>query len=103
MKGKGTFLISKSLLEEEVKLLDAREGEEEEQEKEPNNEACLNDMQFTKLDELLTQTQMYTEFLLEKMEDITNVSFQASFIDESSKLRTIFFTWLIKFFYESHC
>ncbi|XP_044469145.1 ATP-dependent DNA helicase DDM1 isoform X2 [Mangifera indica] len=72
MKGKGTFLISKSMLEEEVKLLDAREGEEEEQEKEPNNEACLNDMQFTKLDELLTQTQMYTEFLLEKMEDITN-------------------------------
>ncbi|WZZ71602.1 hypothetical protein YC2023_082972 [Brassica napus] len=26
---------------------------------------------FTKLDELFTQTQLYSEFLLEKMEDIT--------------------------------
>ncbi|KAJ0097571.1 hypothetical protein Patl1_28915 [Pistacia atlantica] len=71
-KVEGAFLISKSIIEEEVKLLEARVGEDGEQEKEPKNEACLNDMQFTKLDELLTQTQMYTEFLLDNMEDITN-------------------------------
>ncbi|WZZ33304.1 hypothetical protein YC2023_016705 [Brassica napus] len=29
------------------------------------------DVSFTKLDELFTQTQLYSEFLLEKMEDIT--------------------------------
>lgn len=33
----------------------------------------LNETKFTKLDELLTQTQLYFEFLLEKMDDITKV------------------------------
>ncbi|KAK9669974.1 hypothetical protein RND81_13G167500 [Saponaria officinalis] len=34
--------------------------------------AHLNNVQFSKLDDLLTQTQLYSEFLLEKMDDITN-------------------------------
>lgn len=68
----GTLLISKDMEEEEEKLLEARVEEEDvEQENVSKNEAHLNDLQFNKLDELLTQTQMYAEFLLEKMEDIT--------------------------------
>ncbi|KAH9663205.1 helicase lymphoid-specific [Citrus sinensis] len=68
----GTLLISKDMEEEEKKLLEARADEENvEQENVSKNEAHLNDLQFNKLDELLTQTQMYAEFLLEKMEDIT--------------------------------
>lgn len=70
----GTLLISKDMEEEEEKLLEARVEEEDvEQENVSKNEAHLNDLQFNKLDELLTQTQMYAEFLLEKMEDITVV------------------------------
>ncbi|GKU99146.1 hypothetical protein SLEP1_g12034 [Rubroshorea leprosula] len=63
-------LISRSMLEEENMLLQARLKEETEQE-EPEEAPQLNDSQFTRLDELLTQTQLYSEFLLEKMEDIT--------------------------------
>ncbi|XP_059458922.1 ATP-dependent DNA helicase DDM1 isoform X2 [Corylus avellana] len=65
-------LISRVMAEEEEKLLEARiKEEDEDRRKEPQAEALLNDSQFTKLDELLTQTQMYSEFLLEKMHDIT--------------------------------
>ncbi|GAY42722.1 hypothetical protein CUMW_069070 [Citrus unshiu] len=68
----GTLLISKDMEEEEKKLLEARADEENvEQDNVSKNEDHLNDLQFNKLDELLTQTQMYAEFLLEKMEDIT--------------------------------
>ncbi|XP_042018136.1 ATP-dependent DNA helicase DDM1-like [Salvia splendens] len=61
-------LISKAMEEEEEKLLEERLKEEEQK---PIEGASLNDTQFTKLDELLTQTQLYSEFLLEKMDDIT--------------------------------
>ncbi|PIN06882.1 DNA repair protein, SNF2 family [Handroanthus impetiginosus] len=65
-------LISKTMEEEEEKLQEERlKEEEEEKEIEPKEEPHLNDIQFTKLDELLTQTQLYSEFLLEKMDDIT--------------------------------
>lgn len=76
----GTLLISKDMEEEEKKLLEARADEENvEQENVSKNEAHLNDLQFNKLDELLTQTQMYAEFLLEKMEDITVVYTSSTF------------------------
>ena len=66
--------ISKSMEKEEEKLLGTRIKEEEKDcKQEPMETANLNDIQFTKLDELLTQTQLYTEFLLEKMDDITFV------------------------------
>ncbi|GAB2232056.1 hypothetical protein Drorol1_Dr00011078 [Drosera rotundifolia] len=73
--GEDTTLISSAMAEEEQNLLQARMKEEEaELEKKPE-EAILDDAQFSKLDELLTQTQLYSEFLLEKMDDITlNVS-----------------------------
>ncbi|GLT80004.1 hypothetical protein SLA2020_514670 [Shorea laevis] len=62
-------LIPRTMAEEENKLLQARlKGAEQ---KELQEAPQLNDSQFTKLDELLTQTQLYSEFLLEKMEDIT--------------------------------
>ncbi|GFQ06665.1 ATP-dependent DNA helicase ddm1, partial [Phtheirospermum japonicum] len=44
---------------------------EEEKTDEPKEAPVLTDTQFNKLDELLTQTQLFTEFLLEKMDDIT--------------------------------
>lgn len=61
-------LVLKSMVEEEEKLLKASAKEEEELCEEAPN---LNDSQFNKLDELLTQTKLYSEFLLEKMDDIT--------------------------------
>lgn len=65
-------LISTAIAEEEENLLEAQiKEEDEERRKEPQAESQLNDSQFTKLDELLTQTQMYSDFLLEKMDDIT--------------------------------
>ncbi|KAL2531531.1 ATP-dependent DNA helicase DDM1 [Abeliophyllum distichum] len=64
-------IISKSMAEEEEKLMGKRLKEEEEKMSEPKEEPYLNDIQFTKLDELLTQTQLYSEFLLEKMDTIT--------------------------------
>lgn len=61
-------LIPDAMVEEEDKLEQQRKMEEESVEKEAPN---LSETQFTKLDELLTQTQLYSEFLLEKMDDIT--------------------------------
>ena len=91
-KNGDSSLISKNIVEEEEKLLEARiKAEEEERKKEPEEEAHLNDTQFTKLDELLTQTQLYSEFLLEKMDDITAVSPHALFSDE--------FLWLGEFIF----
>lgn len=68
-KNGDTSLLSRNMAEEEEKLFEARIREV--QGKEPEEAPHLNDTQFTKLDELLTQTQMYSEFLLEKMDDIT--------------------------------
>ena len=75
------------MAEEEEKLLEARVKEEEEEEAEEEEERAngpqqaphLNDTQFTRLDELLTQTQLYSQFVLEKMDDITIESSPASF------------------------
>ncbi|KAE8685390.1 ATP-dependent DNA helicase DDM1 [Hibiscus syriacus] len=63
-------LLSEAMIKEEEKLMEDRLKEDIKQE-EPEESVHLNDTQFTRLDELLTQTQMYSEFLLEKMEDIT--------------------------------
>ncbi|OWM74552.1 ATP-dependent DNA helicase DDM1 [Punica granatum] len=86
-KNGDSSLISKAMAEEEEKLLDTRINEENaEQENNQDEAPDLNDSQFTKLDELLTQTQLYTEFLLEKMDDITfNASERA---DESTENKT---------------
>ncbi|CAH2043122.1 unnamed protein product, partial [Thlaspi arvense] len=63
-------LIPEAMVKEEEKLLKIREDEEKASV--GSVEAPdLNDTQFTRLDELLTQTQLYSEFLLEKMDDIT--------------------------------
>ncbi|KAK4426829.1 ATP-dependent DNA helicase DDM1 [Sesamum alatum] len=70
-------LVSRTMEEEEAKLQEERlKEEEEEKANEPREEPHLNDIQFTKLDELLTQTQLYSEFLLEKMDDITKNGFE---------------------------
>lgn len=76
-KNGDSLLISEAMAEEEKKLEQQRRLEEENVKKEA---PTLNDTQFTKLDELLTQTQLYSEFLLEKMDDITNVFFNFSLI-----------------------
>lgn len=67
-------------MEEEVETLQEERLEEGEKKNEPIEEPLLNEIQFTKLDELLTQTQLYSEFLLEKMDDITKVSFSCRII-----------------------
>lgn len=70
-KNGDTSLISQAMAEEELKLLEEREKEEVDDE--VKEAPPLVDSQYTKLDELLTQTQLYSEFLLEKMDDITKV------------------------------
>ncbi|KAK8937941.1 ATP-dependent DNA helicase DDM1 [Platanthera guangdongensis] len=62
-------LISKTMEEEEEKLLEERMNEEKDKQEE--KAAPSQEVKLSKLDELLTQTQLYSEFLLEKMEDIT--------------------------------
>ncbi|KAJ0981911.1 hypothetical protein J5N97_010166 [Dioscorea zingiberensis] len=67
-------LVSETMAEEEQKLLKARVKEEEEASKREQEVSAENEdpnFKFSKLDELLTQTQLYSEFLLEKMDDIT--------------------------------
>ncbi|XP_050226805.1 ATP-dependent DNA helicase DDM1 [Mercurialis annua] len=71
-KNGDSSLLSRVMAEEEEKLLVDRVKEEAAQEGNEPEKANLNDSQFTKLDELLTQTQLYTEFLLEKMDQITH-------------------------------
>lgn len=79
-KNGDSSLISTAMVDEEKKLLEARAKEEEvELKKEPEESLRLNDTQFTKLDELLTKTQMFSEFLLEKMDDIALVLFHTPF------------------------
>ncbi|KAH9622510.1 hypothetical protein KSS87_005654, partial [Heliosperma pusillum] len=86
-KNGDSTLISKKIAEEEEKLQEARVKEEEtEIEILPEAPVHLNDTQFSKLDDLLTQTQLYSEFLLEKMDDITNgVAVQEEQPEEPSK------------------
>ena len=79
-KNGDSSLLSRDMAKEEEKLLEARVKEEEEERANgPQQAPHLNDTQFTRLDELLTQTQLYSQFLLEKMDDITIVSSPASF------------------------
>ncbi|GAA0170833.1 DNA helicase [Lithospermum erythrorhizon] len=68
-KNGDSSLITEVMAKVEENLLEERVKEEEENN--PQAAPELNDIQFTKLDELLTQTQLYSEFLLEKMDDIT--------------------------------
>uniref|UniRef100_A0A803KVV3 ATP-dependent DNA helicase DDM1 n=1 Tax=Chenopodium quinoa TaxID=63459 RepID=A0A803KVV3_CHEQI len=71
-KNGDAILISKEMAEEEEKLLEVRVKEEiAEKERLAAEAATLNESQFSKLDDLLSQTQLYSEFLLEKMDDIT--------------------------------
>ncbi|KAG8062399.1 hypothetical protein GUJ93_ZPchr0003g17319 [Zizania palustris] len=70
-------LITEKMKEEEDKLHEARVKVEEEEEARKREEAARlafdPNARFSKLDELLTQTQLYSEFLLEKMEQIADV------------------------------
>ncbi|XP_054825112.1 ATP-dependent DNA helicase DDM1 [Prosopis cineraria] len=70
VKNEEPSFLSRSMEEEEKQLLETR-IKEEESKHEPQETPKLNESQFSKLDELLTQTQLYSEFLLEKMDDIT--------------------------------
>ncbi|XP_077216918.1 ATP-dependent DNA helicase DDM1-like isoform X2 [Tasmannia lanceolata] len=59
------------MTEEEERLHAAREEESSRVKSEEGKVPILDGDRFSKLDELLTQTQLYSEFLLEKMDDIT--------------------------------
>lgn len=79
-KNGDSSLISEAMAQEEEQLLKIREDEEKAKCAGSGEAPDLNDIQFNKLDELLTQTQLYSEFLLEKMEDITKVIFILTFL-----------------------
>ncbi|KAJ9703442.1 hypothetical protein PVL29_004988 [Vitis rotundifolia] len=70
-KNGDSSLISGTMAKEEEMLMEERVKEEDAEQVVPQEAPHLNDSQFTKLDELLTQTQLYSEFLLEKMDSIT--------------------------------
>lgn len=74
-KNGDSSLISEAMAQEEEQLLKIREDEEIAKCAASGVAPDLNETQFTRLDELLTQTKLYSEFLLEKMEDITIVIF----------------------------
>ena len=68
-------IITEAMLEEE-KQLAAERAKEEAAEKEAVLKQAppkLEQATFSKLDELLNQTQIYSQFLLEKMDDIALV------------------------------
>ena len=73
-KNGDSSLISGTMAKEEEMLMKERVKEEDAEQVVTQEAPHLNDSQFTKLDELLTQTQLYSEFLLEKMDSITFVS-----------------------------
>ncbi|XP_038983531.1 ATP-dependent DNA helicase DDM1 isoform X2 [Phoenix dactylifera] len=70
-KNGDTSLITEAMTQEEEKLLEARVKEDMKIKQEEAQDAQNPNFRFSKLDELLTQTQLYSEFLLEKMDDIT--------------------------------
>ncbi|CAN8251362.1 unnamed protein product [Cochlearia groenlandica] len=70
-KNRDSSIISEAMALEEEQLLKIREDEGRGISSVSVEAPDLNDTQFTKLDELLTQTKLYSEFLLENMEDIT--------------------------------
>lgn len=71
--------VSQSMLKEE-EILSENPLKEEEEENDPNKTEELNETQFSRLDELLTQTQLYSEFLFEKMDDITVVYYPITYM-----------------------
>eukprot|EP00250_Pteridium_aquilinum_P026525 c33139_g1_i1 orf=270-2639(+) len=68
-EGSETPLITDEMAEEERRLQEIRAKEEAEKELKMAAPKLANTM-FSRLDELLSQTQLYSEFLLEKMDDI---------------------------------
>lgn len=70
-------LITEAMEKEEEQLEAARVKEEEEEEARKREEAARlafdPDARYNKLDELLTKTQLFSEFLLEKMDAIAEV------------------------------
>jgi ATP-dependent DNA helicase len=76
-KNGDTSLITDVMAKEEEELCQARIKAEQEEEARKREEAARQAFdpkaRFNKLDELLTQTQLYSEFLLEKMDQITDV------------------------------
>lgn len=67
-------VITEAMLEEEKRLAEERTQQEiAEAEALSKMEPKLDQTSFSKLDELLSKTQIYSQFLLEKMDDIAIV------------------------------
>ena len=73
--GDAGLLVTEVMAKEEEELYQARLKAEEEEEarKREARKAFDPNERFSKLDELLTKTQLFSEFLLERMEQITDV------------------------------
>lgn len=83
-------LISKTMAEEEKKLLEERTRNDGGSERDEIKPVMDRNSQLSKLDELLTQTQLYSEFLLEKMDNITFVLPLIRFISMKFLYRSFF-------------
>ncbi|MQL83341.1 hypothetical protein Taro_015830, partial [Colocasia esculenta] len=81
-KNGDTSFISKVMADEEEKLFEKRMMEEDVDGE--NKGVQDRNLQFSKLDELLTQTQLYSEFLLEKMDNITYSGIDNQPVEEDS-------------------
>uniref|UniRef100_A0ACD5X3N5 Uncharacterized protein n=1 Tax=Avena sativa TaxID=4498 RepID=A0ACD5X3N5_AVESA len=88
-KNGDTSLITEVMAKEEEELCQARIKVEEEEEARKREEAARQALdpkaRFNKLDELLTQTQLYAEFLLEKMDQITDVNQKVAEVKEEEE------------------
>ena len=76
-KNGNASLLTEAMKKEEEQLEDTRLKAEEEEEARKREEAAKlafdPKARYSKLDELLTKTQLYSEFLLEKMDKIADV------------------------------
>lgn len=75
-----TEVVTEKMLEEEKRLADER-AKKEAEEAEALLKAAPNmdESSFSKLDQLLNQTKIYSQFLLERMDDIAMVGVSYSF------------------------
>jgi len=77
--------VTEQMLEEENRLAEERTRKEaEEAEALLKAAPTMDESSFSKLDQLLNQTKIYSQFLLERMDDIAMVGLQCLFLHVES-------------------
>lgn len=81
-----TETVTEKMLEEEKRLAEERAKKEaEEAEALLKAAPTLDESSFSKLDQLLNQTKIYSQFLLERMDDIAMVGLKRLFCISESR------------------